>query len=119
MALEAMIEPEELQEFKEGYEELLEAFHNTVLTYGYNICITHLSRIDDHYINMHIYYNLADGQPVQMEIMGIIDKRYKHALVIIGQSLWRAIQTADRDEDSFLSRLAYPLHYSEKQTMQG
>ena len=45
MALVAMISPEELLEFKRDFEELMEVFHNTVLTQGQNICITNLSRI--------------------------------------------------------------------------
>ena len=52
MALAATISPEELLEFKRDFEELMEAFHNTVLTQGQNICITNLSRISEHCINI-------------------------------------------------------------------
>ena len=51
MALAATISPEELLEFKKDFEELMEAFHNTVLTQGQNICITNLSHISEYYIN--------------------------------------------------------------------
>ena len=54
MALAATISPEELLEFMRDFEELMEAFHNTVLTQGQNICITNLSRISEYYINIHI-----------------------------------------------------------------
>ena len=39
MALAATISPEELLEFKRDFEELMEAFHNTVLTQGQNIVL--------------------------------------------------------------------------------
>ena len=45
MALAAMISPEELLKFKRDFEELMEAFYNTVLTQGQNVCIIYLSRI--------------------------------------------------------------------------
>ena len=38
MALAAMISLEELLEFTKNFEELMEAFYNTVLTQGQNIC---------------------------------------------------------------------------------
>ena len=67
MALAATISPEELLEFKRDFEELMKAFHNTVLTQGQKVCITNLSRISEHYINMHIYYQKANGRTVQIE----------------------------------------------------
>ena len=54
MALAVMISREELLEFKRNFEELMEAFYNTVLTQGQNICITNLSRISEHYKYTHI-----------------------------------------------------------------
>ena len=54
MALAVKISPEELLEFKRDFEELMEAFYNTVLIQGQNVCITNLSRISEHYINIHI-----------------------------------------------------------------
>ena len=39
MALAVTISPEELIEFKRGFEELMEAFHNTVLIQGQNIYV--------------------------------------------------------------------------------
>ena len=56
MALAVKISPEELLEFKRDFEELMEAFYNTVLTQGQNVCITNLSCISEYYINIHIYY---------------------------------------------------------------
>ena len=106
MALAAMISPEELLEFKRDFEELMEAFYNTILTQGQNVCITHLSRISEHYINIHIYYQKTNGRTVQIETMGVIDFCYKKALNIIGQTLWGIVQEADRDESTFLSALA-------------
>ena len=76
----ATISSEELLEFKKNFEELMEAFYNTVLTQGQNICITNLSRISEYYINIHIYYQKANGRTVQIETMGVIDSRYKKAL---------------------------------------
>ena len=106
MALAATISPEELLEFKRDFEELMEAFHNTVLTQGQNICITNLSHISEYYINIHIYYQKANGRTVQIETMGVIDFRYKKALNIIAHTLWGVVQEADRDESMFLSALA-------------
>ena len=54
MALAVKISPEELLEFKRNFEELLEAFYNTVLTQGQNVCITNLSRIYEYFIDIHI-----------------------------------------------------------------
>ena len=85
MALAATISPEELLEFKRDFEELMEAFHNTVLTQGQNIC---------------------NGRTVQIETMGVIDFRYRKALNIIAQTLWGVVQETDRDESMFLSTLA-------------
>ena len=56
MVLEAMISTEELQEFREKFEGLVEAFHNTILTQGQDVCFTNLSNIQKNYINLHIYY---------------------------------------------------------------
>ena len=56
MALAVTISPEEVLEFKRDFEELMEAFFNTVLTQGQNVRITNLSRIPEHYIILHIYY---------------------------------------------------------------
>ena len=102
MALAAMISPEELLEFKRDFDELMEAFHNTVLTQGQ----TNLSRISEYYINIHIYYQKANGRTVQIETMGMIDCRYKKALNIIAHTLWGVVQEADPDESMFLSALA-------------
>ena len=102
----ATISPEELLEFKRNFEELMEAFYNTVLTQGQNICITNLSCISEHYENIHIYYQKANSRTVQIETMGMIDFRYKRALSIIGHTLWGIVQEADRDESTFLSALA-------------
>ena len=106
MALAATISSEELLEFKKNFEELMEAFYNTVLTQGHNICITNLSCISEYYINIHIYYQKADGRTVQIETMGMIDSRYKKALDIIAHTLWGVVQEADRDGSMFLSALA-------------
>ena len=106
MALAAMFSPEELLEFQRNFDELMEAFYNTVLTQGQNVCITNLSRIFEHYINIHIYYQKANGRTVQIETMGLIDFRYKKALNIIGHTLWGVVQEADRDESTFLSAVA-------------
>ena len=105
MALAVKISPEELLEFKRDFEELMEAFYNTVLTQGQNVFITNLSRISEHYINIHIYYQKTNGRTVQIETMGVIDFHYKKALNIIGQILWGVVQEADRDESTFLSAL--------------
>ena len=105
MALAVTISPEELLEFKRDFEELMEAFYNTVLTQGQNVCITNLSRISEHYINIHIYYQKTNGRTVQIETMGMIDCHYKKALNIIGHTLWGVVQEADRDESTFLSAL--------------
>ena len=77
MALAATISLEELLELKRDFEELMEAFYNTVLTQGQNVCITNLSHISDHYINIHIYYQKANGRTVQIETMGVIDYHYR------------------------------------------
>ena len=106
MALAAMISPEELLEFKRDFEELMEAFHNTVLTHDQNICITNLSRISEHYINIYIYYQKTNGGTVQIETMGVIDFNYKKALNIIAHTLQGVVQKADRDESMLLSDLA-------------
>ena len=106
MALAATVSPEELLEFKRDFEELMEAFYNTVLTQGQNMCITNLSRISEYYINIHIYYQKANGRTVQIETMGMIDFHYKKALNIIAHTLSGVVQEADRDESMFLSALA-------------
>ena len=106
MALAATISPKELLEFKRDFEELMEAFHNTVLTQGQNICITNLSGIPEHYINIHIYFQKTNGRTVQIETMGMIDFHYKKALNIIAHTLWGVVQEADRDKSMFLSALA-------------
>ena len=95
MALAATISTEGLLEFKRDFEELMEAFYNTVLTQGQNVCITNLSRISEHYINIYIYYKKANGRTVQIETMGVIDFRYKKALNIIAHPLWGVVQEAD------------------------
>ena len=105
MALAVMISPEELLEFKRDFKELMEAFYDTVLTQGQNVRITNLSRISEHYINIHIYYQKTNGRTVQIETMGMIDFRYKKALNIIGHILWGVVQEVDRDESMFLSAL--------------
>ena len=106
MALAATISSEELREFKKNFEELMEAFYKTVLTQGHNICITNLSCISEYYINIHIYYQKADGRTIQTETMGMIDSRYKKALDIIAHTLWGVVQEADQDGSMFLSALA-------------
>ena len=103
MALAVKISPEELLEFKRDFEELMEAFYDTVLTQ--NVCITNLSCISEHYIKIHIYYQKTNGRTVQIETMGVIDFRYKKALNILGHILWGVVQEADRDEPTFLSAL--------------
>ena len=95
MALAVKISPEKLLEFKRDFEELLEAFYNTVLTQGQNVCITNLSRISEHYISIHIYYQKTNGSTVQIETMGMIDFHYKKALNIIGHILGEVVQEAD------------------------
>ena len=95
MALAITISPEELLEFQRNFEELMEAFHNTVLTQGQNICITNLSRISEFYINIHIYYQKANGRTVQMETMGVIDFHYRKALNIIAHTLGGVLQEAN------------------------
>ena len=97
MASVAMIKEEELQEFQEKFELLVEAFHNTVLIQGQDVCFTNLSNIQKNYINLHIYYTKANGRKVQVETMGVVDHRYKKALDIIGHTLWEVTQEADRD----------------------
>ena len=87
MALANIISLEELLEFQRDFEELMEAFHNTVLTQGQNICITNLSHISEYYVNIHIYYQKANGRTVQKETMGVMDFRYKKALNIIAHTL--------------------------------
>ena len=106
MALAVMISLEELLEFKRDFEKLMEAFYNTVLTQGQNICITNPSRISEYYINIHIYYQKANGRTVQIETMSVIDSHYKKALDIIAHTLWGVVQEADRDGSMFLSALA-------------
>ena len=101
MALAITISPEELLEFQRDFEELMEAFHNTVLTQGQNICITNLSCISEYSINTHIYYQKANGRTVQMETMGVIDFRYRKALNIIAHTLWGVLQEADRVSPCF------------------
>ena len=105
MALAVTISLEELLEFKRDFEELMEAFYNTVLTQGQNVCITKLNHISEHYINIHIYYQKANDRTVQIETMGVIDSHYKKALTIIGHTLWGVVQEAGRDESTFLSAL--------------
>ena len=97
MASAAMIKMEELQEFQEKFEALMEAFHNTILTHGQDVCFTNLSNIQKNYINLHIYYKKADGKKVRVETMGVVDHRYRKALDIIGRTLWEVTQEADRD----------------------
>ena len=108
MASAAMIEKKELQEFQEEFELLLEAFHNTILTQGQDICFTNLSNIPKNYINLHIYYKKANGKTVQVETMGVIDHRYKKALQIIGHTLWEVTQEADKDHTLSLPGLSSP-----------
>ena len=108
MASAAMIEKKELQEFQEKFELLMEAFHNTILTQGQDICFTNLSNIPENYINLHIYYKKANGKTVQVETMGVIDHRYKKALQIIGHTLWEVTQEADKDHTLSLPGLSSP-----------
>ena len=103
-----MIKEEELQEFREKFELLVEAFHNTVLTQGQDVCFTNLSNIQSHYINLHIYYKKAKGKKVQIETMGVIDHRYGKALRIIGHTLWEVTQEADRDHTLSLPAISSP-----------
>ena len=105
-----MIEAEELQEFKEKFEELVEAFYNTILTQGQDVCFTNLSNIQNNYINLHIYYRKANGRTVQIETMGVIDHRYRKALNIIGHTLWEVTQEADRDHTLPLPGLSLPVY---------
>ena len=105
MALAVKIRPAELLEFKSNFGEHLEAFCNTVLTQGQNVCITNLSCISEHYRSIHIYYQKTNGRTVQMETMGMIEFRYKKALNIIGHIFGGVVQEADRDESTFLSAL--------------
>ena len=105
MALAVKISPEEILEFKEDFEELLEAFYNTVLTQDQNICITNLSHIYEHYISIHTYYRKANGGAVQTETMGIIDFHYKETLNDIGHVLRRVVQETVLDESMLLSAL--------------
>ena len=105
MVLAVKISPEELLEFKRDFEELLEAFYNTILTQGQNVCITNLSRISENYISIHIYYQKTNGRTVQIETIGIIDFHYKRALNIISNILGGVVQEADQDESTFLSAL--------------
>ena len=95
MAFAVKISPKELLESKRDFEELMEASYNTVLTQGQNVCITNLSRISEHYVNIHIYYQKTNGRTVQIETMGMIDFRYKKALNIIGHILLGVFQEAD------------------------
>ena len=110
MALAAMIEREELQEFQEKFELLVEAFHNTVLIQGQDVCFTNLSDIQNRYINLHIYYTKANGKKVQVETMGVVDHRYRRALDIIGYTLWEVTQEADRDHTLPLPGLSLPVN---------
>ena len=103
-----MIEEKELQEFQEKFELLMEAFYNTILTQGQDVCLTNLSNISRNYINLHIYYKKADGKTVQVETMGVIDHRYRKALQIIGHTLWEVTQEANRDHTLFLPGLLSP-----------
>ena len=105
MALAVKISPEELLEFKRDFEELLEAFYNTVLTQGQNMCITNLSHISEHYINIHLYYRKTNGRTVQIETMGIIDFRYKEVLNVIGHVLRGVVQETSLGESTLLSAL--------------
>ena len=105
MALAVKISPEELLEFERDFEELLEAFYNTALTQGQNVCTTNLSCISEYYISIHIYYQKTNSRTVQIETMGVIDFCYKKALNIIGHILGGVVQEANRDESTFLSAL--------------
>ena len=103
MALAVKISPEELLEFKSNFEGHLEAFYNTVLTQGQNVCTTNPSRISEHYISIYLYYQKTNGRTVQIEKMGMIKFHYKMALNIIGHNFGGVVQGADRDESTFLS----------------
>ena len=103
-----MIKEEELQEFRKKFELLVEAFHNTVLTQGQDVCFTNLSNIQKNYINLHIYYKKTNGKRVQIETMGVIDHRYEKALRIIGHMLWEVTQEADRDHTLSLPAISSP-----------
>ena len=105
-----MIKKEELQEFREKFELLVEAFHNTVLIQGQDICFTNLSNIQNSYINLHIYYKKANGRRVQVETMGVIDHRYKRTLDIIGHTLWEITQEAERDHTLPLPGVSLSAH---------
>ena len=111
MVLGAMIKVEELREFQEKFEELVEAFHNTILTQGQDVCFTNLSNIQKNYVNLHIYYRKANGKTVQIETMGVIDHRYRQALNIIGRTLWEVTQEADRDHTLPLPGLSLPMYF--------
>ena len=111
MVLGAMIKAEELREFQEKFEELVEAFHNTILTQGQDVCFTNLSNIQENYVNLHIYYRKANGRMVKIETMGAIDHRYRQALNIIGHTLWEVTQEADRDRTLPLPGLSLPVYF--------
>ena len=51
----------------------------------------YLSRISEHYINIHIYYQKTNGRTVQIQTMGMIDFHHKKALNIIGHTLWGVV----------------------------
>ena len=111
MASAAMIKMEELQEFQEKFEALVEAFHNTILTQGQDVCFTNLSNIQKNYINLHIYYKKANGKKVQIETMGVVDHHYRKALDIIGHTLWEVTQEADRDHSLSLPGISLPTYF--------
>ena len=106
-----MIKPEELQEFQTKFEELVKAFHNTILTQGHNVCFTNLSNIQENYMNLHIYYRKANGRTVQIETMGVIDQNYRKALNIISHTLLEVTQEADRDYTLLLPGLSLPIYF--------
>ena len=101
----AIIRPEELREFQNKFEQLMEAFYNTILIQGQDVCITNLSCIPEKYVNLHIYYRNGNGRAVQVETMGVIDHRYQRALAVIGNTLWEVTQEAKRDTSLFLAAL--------------
>ena len=103
-----MIKEEELQEFQEKFRLLVEAFHNTILTQGQDVCFTNLSDIQKNYINLHIYYKKANGKKVQVETMGVVDHCYRRALDIIGHTLWEVTQEAERDHTLSLPGISLP-----------
>ena len=103
-----MIKKEELQEFQEKFKLLVEAFHNTILIQGQDVCFTNLSDIRNSYVNLHIYYKKANGKRVQVETMGVVDHRYRRALDIIGHTLWEVTQEADRDHILSLPGISLP-----------